>query len=44
MIDLLERFRWWDKSPEEINALIPILTTPDTEKTRAFLREQLAQQ
>ncbi len=44
MIDLLERFRWWDKSPEEINALIPILTSPDTEKTRAFLREQLAQQ
>ena len=44
MIDLLERFRWWDKPTEEINALIPALTSPDTEKTRALLRERLAQQ
>ena len=27
LIDLLLRFRWWDKSIDEINSLIPILTT-----------------
>ena len=32
LIDLLLRFRWWDKSVAEINALIPLLTSGDLEK------------
>ena len=35
LIGLLERFRWWDRSPGEIDALIPILTCGDPEKVRA---------
>ena len=31
---LLLRFRWWDKSVEEINALIPLLTCGDPEKVK----------
>lgn len=41
LIDLLLRFRWWDKSIEEINRLIPILTCSDLEKVRNVLQEQL---
>ncbi|MBQ0084371.1 MAG: CatB-related O-acetyltransferase [Clostridiales bacterium] len=29
LIELLERLKWWDKDPEEINLLIPILTCGD---------------
>ena len=38
LIDLLERFKWWDKSIEEINNLIPLLTNGDLEKVRAELK------
>ena len=38
LIDLLLRFRWWDKSVEEINGLIPLLTCSDPDKLRAELR------
>ena len=38
LIDLLLRFKWWDKSVEEINRLIPILTCSDLEKVREALR------
>ena len=38
---LLLRFRWWDKSIEEINALIPILTCSDLEKVRREIKERL---
>ena len=38
LIDLLERFRWWDLPPEQIQTIIPILTSGDTEQTRAYLR------
>ena len=31
MIDLLLRLKWWDKSIEEIQSLIPILTSSDLE-------------
>ena len=31
LIDLLESFKWWDKSIEEIDSLIPILTSNDLE-------------
>ena len=38
LIDLLLRFKWWDKSVEEINRLIPLLTCSDLEKVREALR------
>ena len=41
LIELLLNFRWWDKSVEEINALIPILTCGDLDKVRAALKECL---
>lgn len=37
LIDVLERLRWWDLPIEEINALIPLLTTPDREEARREL-------
>ena len=37
LIDLLERLRWWDKSIEEINTLIPLLTCSDLEKVKERL-------
>lgn len=40
-IDLLLRFRWWDKSIEEIDGLIPLLTCGDFEKVREELRARL---
>ena len=40
---LLLRFRWWDKSIEEINSLIPILTCGDLEAVRTELRHRLTQ-
>ena len=42
LIDLLLRFRWWDKSVDEINRLIPLLTNSDLEAVRAALENQLA--
>jgi len=41
MIDLLIRFKWWDKSIEEVNALIPILTCSDLEKVKTELKSKL---
>ena len=41
LIDLMLRFRWWDKSIEEINSLIPILTCGDLEKTREEIEARL---
>lgn len=37
LIELLLQFKWWDRSIEEINALIPILTCGDLERVRAKL-------
>jgi len=37
LIRLLLAFRWWDKSIEEINALIPLLTCSDLEQVKAEL-------
>ncbi len=34
LIEILENFKWWDKSIEEINRLIPILTSSDLEKVK----------
>ena len=41
MIGLLEKFCWWDKSIEEINALIPILTSSDLESVKIKLKGKI---
>ena len=41
LIELARKFRWWDKSVEEINGLIPILTCGDLEKVRTELKKRL---
>jgi len=41
MIDLLERFVWWDKPIDEINALIPLITSGDLEKVRKEIKMKL---
>lgn len=41
LIDLMLRFKWWDKSVTEINELIPILTCSDLEKVREELKAKL---
>ena len=41
MIGLLLSFKWWDKSIEEINGLIPILTSSDLESVKEELRARL---
>ena len=41
LIELLLRFKWWDKSIDEINELLPLLTCSDLEKVRNYLASQL---
>ena len=41
LTDLLLRFRWWDRSVEEIDRLIPFLTCSDLETVRKELRARL---
>ncbi|MBP5168114.1 MAG: CatB-related O-acetyltransferase, partial [Oscillospiraceae bacterium] len=41
LINLLLRFKWWNKSIEEIDSLIPILTSSDLEKVREELKARL---
>jgi virginiamycin A acetyltransferase len=41
LIDLILRFKWWDRSIEEINALIPILTSSDLDTARKELQKRL---
>ena len=38
LIELLLEFRWWDKSLEEINDLIPILTCSDLGRVRLEIK------
>ena len=38
---LLLKFKWWDKSIDEINSLLPILTCSDLEKIKAELKARL---
>lgn len=42
MIDLMLKFKWWDKSIDEINALIPLLTCSNIEKVKETINEMLA--
>lgn len=41
LIDLMLRFKWWDKSITEINELIPLLTCSDLEKVREESKAKL---
>jgi len=41
LIDLLLKFKWWDKSIEEIDALIPILTCSDIDKVKLQIKDLL---
>ena len=37
LIDIMENLKWWDKSIEEINNLIPLLTSSDLDKVKKEL-------
>ena len=41
LIDLMLKFRWWDKSIDEINSLIPLLTCSDLERVKRELKARL---
>ena len=41
LVDLLLQFKWWDKSIEEINSLIPLLTNSDLGQVKAELKSRL---
>lgn len=42
LIQLLLTFRWWDKSIDEINSLIPLLTCSNLEKVKAEISARLS--
>ena len=37
LIEIMEKLKWWDKSIEEINSLIPLLTSSDLAKVKEEL-------
>ena len=41
LVDLLLQLKWWDRSIEEINTLIPILTSSDLDTVRTKVKELL---
>lgn len=41
LIELLLKFKWWDKSVAEINELIPVLTCNDFEKVKKEIKARL---
>ncbi len=41
LIQILLELKWWDKSVDEINALIPVLTCSDLDKVRKELKKML---
>ena len=41
LTELLLKFKWWDKPIEEINELIPILTSSDLDKVKAEIRRRM---
>ena len=38
LIELMLKFKWWEKSIEEIDGLIPVLTCSDLEKVKAEIK------
>ena len=41
LIELLLKFKWWDKSIEEIESLMPILSCGDLEKVKNEIKARL---
>ena len=41
LIELLLKFKWWDRNIDEINRLIPTLTCSDLDKVKAEIKKQL---
>lgn len=41
LIDIMEKLKWWDKSIEEINKLIPLLTNSNLEYVKEELKKLL---
>ncbi len=41
LIRILLQFKWWDRSIDEINSLIPLLTCSDLERVKAELKKRL---
>ena len=41
LIDLLLKFRWWDKSIAEINRLIPLITCSELDKVKSEIKRRL---
>lgn len=39
LIQIMQKLKWWDKSIEEINSLIPILTCSDLNKVKEELKK-----
>lgn len=42
LIDLMLQFRWWDKSIEEIDGLIPVLTNNDLEAVKTEIKKRIS--
>ncbi|MCF0245921.1 MAG: CatB-related O-acetyltransferase [Ileibacterium sp.] len=41
LIQLMLQWQWWNKTPDEINSLIPILTSSDLDMVKDFIQKQL---
>ena len=41
LIEIMERLEWWNKSIEEINNLIPLLTNSDLDYVKTELRKMV---
>ena len=41
LIEIMEKLKWWDKSIDEINKIIPILTCSDLDKVKTEIKKQL---
>ena len=41
LIELMQRFEWWDKSIDEIDELIPLLTCSDLDKVKKEIKKRL---
>ena len=41
LIELMQRFKWWNKSIDEIDELIPLLTCSDLDKVKKEIKKRL---
>lgn len=41
LVDMMLKFKWWDKEIDEINLLIPLLSDGDLEKVKEGLRQRI---